>query len=293
MKRKELLRNVLAAVGAVFLGVIALSVLLALFTGGSFGKNKVAVVKIEGVILDPLDVSAQLRELGEREDVRAVVLRIDSPGGAVGPSQEIYSEVKRLKEIKPVVASMGSISASGGYYIAAAANKIVANPGTITGSIGVIIEFFNAQELLNKVGLKGYVVKSGRFKDIGSPLRGIEPEEKELIQGVIDDVHRQFVTAVAEGRGKNADDIRKIADGRIFTGQQAKELGLVDELGDLSAAIDISAKLAGIEEEPEVIYPLKRGIGFWKALTSEVLGRDLGELFTGLRLMYIVPNYND
>ncbi len=197
------LRNILAAFGAVFLGVFALAVLIGIFTGGGVTGDKVAVVDIQGVITDSYEVNQTLRDLGEREDVKAVVLRIDSPGGAVGPSQEIHSEVLRLREKKPVVASMGSIAASGGYYTAVAAEKIMANPGTITGSIGVIVEFINAQELLGKIGLKGYVVKSGKYKDVGSPLREMEKDEKEYLQVLINDVNGQFIEAVAR-RSKEA-----------------------------------------------------------------------------------------
>lgn len=282
------LRNILAAIGAVFVSVIALAIVVSIFTGGV--TDKVAVVDIKGVIADPYDVNQTLRELGERDDVKAVVLRIESPGGAVGPSQEIHGEVLRLREKKTVVASMGAIAASGGYYAAVAADKIMANPGTITGSIGVIVEFINAQELLGKLGLKGYVVKSGKYKDVGSPLREMEKEERELLQSLINDVNGQFITAVAEGRGLKAEDVRKIADGRIFTGSQAKELNLVDELGGLSDAIALSASLAGIEGEPSVVYPERQKINIWKTFSGSASIESLAELFTGLRVSYLIQN---
>ncbi len=284
------LRNILAAFGAVALSVIVLAFIIGILTGGGVTGDKVAVVDITGVITDPYEVNQTLRELADRDDVKAVVLRIESPGGAVGPSQEIHGEVLKLKEKKPVVASMGSIAASGGYYTAVAAEKIMANPGTITGSIGVIIEFINAEELLGKIGLKGYVVKSGKYKDVGSPLRGMEKEEREYLQALINDVNGQFIEAVAAGRGMKPEEVRKLADGRIFTGAQAKELKLVDELGGLSDAIDLGASLAGIEGAPDVIYPERQKMSFWKTFSGGASIDKLAELFTGLRVMYMIEN---
>lgn len=289
-RRGEFLRNLLAAFGAVFIAIILVSIAVGVIAGRGIGADKVAVVELDGIIAEPTDFTRELRELGERADIKAVVLRIDSPGGAVGPSQEIHREIERLREKKTVVASMGTIAASGGYYAAVAAHKIVANPGTITGSIGVIIEFFNVQELLGKLGLKGYVVKSGRFKDVGSPLREMDEEERELLQSVIDDVNSQFVEAVAEGRGLPPEAVKRLADGRIFSGAQAKAEGLVDELGGLHDAIELGARLAGIEGEPEVIYPRKKSVGFWKALMGDASVDKLTELLSGLRLMYLMPN---
>jgi protease-4 len=294
MKMSSTLKNLLAAIGAFFLILIVLSLFIALLAEDSaigFG-DKVGVINIEGVITDPSDINSQIKELSERDDVKAVVLRIDSPGGAVGPSQEIHREVKRLKEDKKVVVSMGAVAASGGYYIATAADRIVANPGTITGSIGVIAEFINVEELLSKIGLKGYVIKSGEFKDIGSPFRSMNDEENRLIKEVLDDVHGQFVEAVAEGRGIEPEDVAKIADGRIFSGTQAKALGLVDQIGNMTDAINISAELAGIEEKPPVVYTKRRDYGFWR-LFGDSAGqsyRDLlaGVLPGGLRIMYLL-----
>lgn len=288
--RREALRNILAAIGAVFVSIVVLAILIGIFSGKGVTGDKVAVVDIRGVIADPYEINEELREYGEREDVKAVVLRIESPGGAVGPSQEIYREIQKLREKKTVVASMGAIAASGGYYAACAANKIMANPGTITGSIGVIVEFINAKELLGKIGLKGYVVKSGKYKDVGSPLREMEKEERELLQSVINDVNGQFIKAVAEGRGLRPEEVEKIADGRIFTGAQAKELKLVDELGGLSDAIALGASLAGIEGEPDVIYPERQKMSFWKTFAGDMSVESLAELFTGLRVMYMIEN---
>lgn len=294
--RGEILKNLLAAIGAVFLIIIALSFALAYAFGSGLGRgDKVAVVKLEGVITDSAEIDKQFQDLEERDDVKGVVIRINSPGGAVGPSQEIYSGIKRLRKKKKVVASMGAIAASGGYYASVAAEKIVANPGTITGSIGVIVEFIDAEDLLAKIGLKGYVVKSGKYKDTGSPFRKMETEEKELLQGVISDVNGQFIKAVAEGRNMKVEDVAAVADGRIFSGSQAKGKGLVDSLGDLTDAIDLCAQMAGIKGKPTVIYTERKAFSLWKTVMGDALSKNLDftELFSGLRIMYMVPKPNN
>ena len=222
--------------------------------------EKIAVVKIEGVILDSKDIIEELREHRENKSVKAILLRIDSPGGAVAPSQEIYTEVLKIRDEgkKKIVTSMGSVAASGGYYIASASDKIVANPGSVTGSIGVILELANISGLMKKVGVESVVIKSGKFKDVGSLFRTMMPEERELLQGVIDDTYDQFVEAVSAGRGINKEDLIPIADGRVFTGRQAKKLGLVDELGSMQDAVKITADLAGIKGEPDLIEKKKK-----------------------------------
>ena len=289
---RGVLKTILASIGAFFLAIIFISLVIALLTKEAsvqFG-DKVAVVEVEGIITDPTSVNDELRYYGERDDVKAVIIRINSPGGGVGPSQEIYSEIKRLRETKKVVASMGAVAASGGYYIAAAADKIVANPGTITGSIGVIIEFVNVEDLLKKIGLKGYTIKSGRFKDIGSPIKEMEPEEKELLQEVVNDVYGQFVEAVSSGRNIPREEVEKIADGRILSGAQAKKAGLVDSLGTLQDAITIGASLAGIKGKPVVIYPERRR-GIWRVLFEDSsLTRIAAEFMPGMRIMYLLPD---
>ena len=201
-----------------------------------------------------------LRGFERNNSIKAIVLRIDSPGGAVGPSQEIYAAVKAVHK-KPLIVSMGSVAASGGYYVAVEAQRIFANPGTITGSIGVIMEFPDLAGLLDKIGLHRRVVKSGEFKDIGSPVRDMTPEELALLQDLIDDVHAQFVDAVAGGRNIAPEKVRAFADGRIFSGRQAQALGLVDELGGLRAAITYAAKQVGIKGEPKVVYPQRPQTG--------------------------------
>jgi len=223
-------------------------------------EDRVALIRVEGVILDSQSTVTDLKRFGENPNVKAIVLRIDSPGGGVVASQEIYDAVQRVrnKNNKAVIASMGTVAASGGYYIAAATDRIVANPGTLTGSIGVIMETANVEGLLKKIGVEGIVVKSGKFKDVGSPLRKMTDEEQALLQAVMDDVHKQFIDAVAEGRALEPSAVQALADGRIFTGRQAKEAKLVDELGNLEDAIQLAADLAGIEGEPKVVEPRRR-----------------------------------
>ncbi len=225
----------------------------------AFG-DKIAIIEIRGLITQSQGIIDELHLHRDDERVKAIVLRIDSPGGGVGPSQEIYREVMKIKSEnkKKVVTSMGSVAASGGYYIASASDLIVANPGTITGSIGVLMEFTNIEELFKKIGIKGVVIKSGEHKDLGSPFREMTPEERRLIQSVIDNVHQQFIQAVAEGRKMDRAKVTQVADGRILTGEQAKQLGLVDELGNLQDAIDAAAKLVGIEGKPQIVYPKRK-----------------------------------
>jgi protease IV len=224
------------------------------------GQERVALIRVEGVILDAQATVGELKHYSENPLVKAIVLRIDSPGGGVVPSQEIHDAVKRVKNKsnKAVIASMGTVAASGGYYIAAATDRIIANPGSLTGSIGVIMETANLEGLLKKIGVEGVVIKSGRFKDVGSPLRKMSEDERKLLQSVMDDVHHQFIQAVADGRSLELSDVEPLADGRIFTGRQAKEARLVDELGDLDDAIHIAAEIAGMEGEPKVVEPRKR-----------------------------------
>jgi protease-4 len=223
-------------------------------------EDRIALIRIEGVIVDSQATVGELKKFGENPSIKAIVLRIDTPGGGVGPSQEIHDAVKRVrnKSNKAVIASMGSVAASGGYYIAAATDRIMANPGTLTGSIGVIMETANLEGLLQKIGVEGVIIKSGKYKDVGSPLRKMSAEERGLLQAVMDDVHKQFIEAVAEGRSLELRAAQVLADGRIFTGRQAKEAKLVDELGDLEDAIQLAAEVVGIEGEPKVVEPRRR-----------------------------------
>jgi len=234
----------------------------------AFG-DKIAIVEIKGVIAQSSGIIEELQQHLEDEGVKAIILRIDSPGGGVGPSQEIHREILKIKLKKKIITSMGSVAASGGYYIACASDLIVANPGTITGSIGVLMQFSNFEELLKKIGIKGVVLKSGEHKDIGSPLREMKPEEKKIMQAVLDNVHQQFIQAVAEGRKLDYSRVVQIADGRILTGEQAKNLGLVDKMGNLQDTIDIAAEMVGIQGKPNVLYPKKR-ISIWELLMRDM-----------------------
>jgi len=243
-------------IGGVILFGIAKSLIPELLLAG---KEGVAIVRVEGPILDSYQTVEELKTFAEDPLVKAIVVRIDSPGGGVAPSQEIYNAVKRVRKEKnkTVIASMGTVAASGGYYIAVATDRILANPGTLTGSIGVIMQLANFQELLEKIGVKNVVVKSGKFKDIGSPFRPMQDEDRKLLQLVMDDVHRQFIDAVAEGRSLDLAEVEQLADGRVFTGQQAKSILLVDDIGDLHDAIKLAGELGGIEGEPRVMETSK------------------------------------
>jgi protease-4 len=242
-------------------------------------------VRVEGPILDSKNTIEELKDYMTNQSVKAIILRVDSPGGAVAPSQEIYEEVRKAAAKKKVVVSMGSVAASGGYYISAPASRIVANPGTLTGSIGVIMEIPNLEGLLNKVGVKTEVIKSGEHKDMASVFRGIGKEERAILQDVLDDVHEQFIDAVAEGRKMVPEKVRKIADGRVFTGRQAVKAGLVDELGNLEDAIKTAAKLAGISGEPGVIDKKEK-----TSITDLLRGklpRELTDLVPSVKIKYL------
>ena len=274
MKRKRILIG-LGVIAALLVFFFTVLFFIGRYTGGrssrfAFG-DKIAIVEVKGVISQSSGVIEDLQQYLADDGVKAIVLRVDSPGGGVGPAQEIYREIMRIRSTskKKVVTSMGSVAASGGYYIACASDRIVANPGTITGSIGVIMQFSNLEELLKKIGVKGVVLKSGEHKDIGSPFREMTPEEKRIMQEVLDNVHQQFIQAVADGRKLERSKVAQIADGRILTGEQAKNLGLVDQLGNLQDTIDVAAKMVGIEGKPNVLYP-KRKISIWDLLMRDM-----------------------
>lgn len=257
MKKRPFLMALLT-LGAIFLFFLLLIVVVGKMSGRSTRfvlGDKVGYITVAGAITSSEKIIDQIEEFKEDGSIKAIVLRINSPGGAVGPSQEIHDEVKAAAAVKPLVVSMGSVAASGGYYIAVPAQRILANPGTITGSIGVIMQFTNVEDLLGKVGLKNEVVKSGRHKDIGSPVRPMSDADREILQSLIDDVYNQFVDAVAEAREMDLDKVRLLADGRIYTGRQALQAGLVDELGGFQDAIRVAAELAGIKGKPKVVYP--------------------------------------
>ena len=253
------------------------------------GKERIALIRIEGPILDSRATVDELETYGDDPLVKAIVLRLDTPGGGVAPSQEIYNAVKRVRldKQKTVVASMGNVAASGGYYIAVASDRILANPGSLTGSIGVVMQLANLENLMNKIGVKNIVIKSGRYKDVGSPFRMMREEDRHLLQSVLDDAHRQFIEAVAAGRSLDAADVEALADGRIFTGQQAKDVLLVDELGDLTDAVKLAADMSGLQSPPVIETPRPYSFRDW------IVGSVFGEapalpIRTGMNLMYVM-----
>jgi protease-4 len=249
----------------------ALSVSLIGRGGGLLGGERVvALLPLEGEITHSDAFVETVRDVAEDDSVGAVVVRVDSPGGAVAPSQEMYSALRELRRSKPVVASLGSVAASGGYYVASAADVVVASPGTLTGSIGVVMMMPDVSGLLDKLGIEARILTAGSKKDMGTPFRPLTEEERKILQVMADQVHAQFIQAVAEGRGLDLEQARSAGDGRIMTGEQAQAAGLVDRLGGLQDAIQIAAERAGIEGEPRVDRraPVRRPWG-WRALFSE------------------------
>ncbi|HPL65156.1 MAG TPA: signal peptide peptidase SppA [Smithellaceae bacterium] len=226
-------------------------------------NDKVGVLPIEGLITDSFKINQQIDEFAKDSSIVAVVVRINSPGGSVGAAQEIYDAILELKKKKKVVVSMGSIAASGGLLIACAGDKIVANPGTITGSISAIMQFANFEELMKKVGVKSSVVKSGPYKDIGSPMREMTPEEQAIVQELVDDIYNQFIDVIVRNRKLTREQVAAIADGRVFSGRKAKDYGLVDQLGNMDAAAKLASVLAGKDGQYELVFPKKTGRGIF------------------------------
>jgi len=254
--------------------IIALVMLGAIVSRIPIG-DRVAIIKITGVIVNPLPTVRRIEKLRKDRSVKALVIRVDSPGGSVGASQEIYRAIERFKaEGKPVVVSMGNIAASGGYYVSAPADYIFANPGTITGSIGVIVQHIAYKELMEKIGIKATSIKTGKFKDTLTPFRELTPEEKEYLQRTINEAYEQFLKAILKYRGKKISEekLREIADGRVLTGERAKELGLVDEIGGLEDAVEKAKELAGVPKAREFFVPEE------KTLLQRVLGGEIEEL---------------
>ncbi|CAN2045479.1 protease IV [Candidatus Magnetomoraceae bacterium gMMP-13] len=232
-----------------------------------FGE-KVGVIEIQGAIIDSLPIIRDIKAFREDKQIKAIVLRIDSPGGGAAPSQEIFNEIRKTIKVKNVIASMGYVAASGGYYIAAGANGIVASPGTITGSIGVRMGITNIEEIFKKIGLKSVIVKSGEFKDIASPVREMTLKEKKILQSVVDDIHNQFTEDISTGRNIPLEDIRQIADGRILTGNQAKEWGLIDRFGNIEDAIEWAAELGNIKGKISVVYAKQKKFSLFEYITG-------------------------
>lgn len=242
-----------------------------LLKGPDESRGNIGVVEISGIISSSKDTIAHLKAFRDQDRIKAVIIRIDSPGGGVAPSQEIYREILKTREKKKVIASLGSVAASGGYYAAVAADGIMANPGTITGSIGVIMEFANIRELMGKIGIEPVVIKSGEFKDIGSPARMLTDKERAILQGVADEIHSQFVGDVARQRNIQEEDVIKLADGRIYTGETAVSLALVDRLGNFDDALHWAGELAGIDGKPVPVYPEEEGVMVVKKLFQSLL----------------------
>lgn len=245
-------------------------------------KPVVGLIEVSGFISDPETVISQIKRFREDSYVRAIVMRINSPGGGIGPSQEIYRELQRTAEHKKVVASLGSVAASGGYYIAAATHKIVANPGTVTGSIGVILGYADVQELFRKIGLESVVIKSAPYKDLASPMRTMSDAEAAILQQLADSIHQQFIRAVATGRNMPLDVVAQVADGRIYSGEQAFELGLVDQLGNLEDAIQLAGWLGEIEGEIEVLKAREPRFSLLRELLETAFNNALGRVLGGL-----------
>jgi len=251
--------------GAFLLFVGAVFTLVYLSFGGhdeeSFGGfgEKIAVVELEGVILSPKQVVSQLKKFADDDSIKAIILHVNSPGGGVAASEEIYREVKRIRDAKKkrIVSSIETVGASGAYYVASASDKIYADKGSIVGSIGVIAQWVNYAELLQWAKLKSITLKAGEFKDTGNPAREMTPVERDYLQGLINDMHTQFIQAVAEGRKAKESDIRLIANGKVWTGEQAYSMKLVDQLADFEDAVKDTAKAVGIKGEPSLVWPPK------------------------------------
>jgi len=241
----------------ILISIIVVIVYSIFFNSNSSNVFNIGIVDIEGTILESEKIVKTLDEFDKREDIKAIIVRLNTPGGSVAPSQEIYQKVKKiaLDNHKPIIASIGSVAASGGYYIAIGADQIVANPGSITGSIGVIISYPVAKDLIEKIGLKFKTIKSGSLKDAGSPYRYPNEEDNIYFKSIVDDLHNQFVDEVSRQRNISYDNIKKYADGRIFTGKEAYKSNLIDTLGTFEDALNISMNLANISGETNLIYP--------------------------------------
>jgi protease IV len=290
-RRHPILRTFLILALGTF-GLIAL-VAVVMVVGG-FGERPflgktVGVVELRGVIEEAADTVEALERFRKQEGTVAIVLRVDSPGGAVAPAQEIYDEVWRVREQKPVIASLGNVAASGGYYVASAANRILADPGTITGSIGAIMNVPYYAPLADKIGFTEETVKSGRFKDTGHPLRHLSADERALLQGMVDDVLGQFVEAVARGRGMPPARVRELADGRIYSGAQALSAGLIDRLGGLEAATQLAWEDAHETGEPRIEHVRPRRLPRLLQLLGETVAQELPLSPGGLFFLYRGP----
>jgi len=243
------------------------------FINISSGGKKIGVINLYGTIYSSASIVKDIEFYQEHTSIKAVIIRVDSPGGVIGASQEIYNAIRRMRESgKPTIVSMGNVAASGAYYASCGADTIIANPGTTTGSIGVIAEIVNMKELLNKIGITFQVVKSGRFKDTGSPYRELNEADRRYLQSWVDDAFDQFVDVVVKERKLSRNEVLKIADGRVFTGRQAWDKGLVDILGDFQTAVDLAARLGGIEGKPSIVRKRKYDVSLFDLLFQKIEG---------------------
>ncbi|MEF3168341.1 MAG: signal peptide peptidase SppA [Deltaproteobacteria bacterium] len=284
---RSLLTTVLATIGGLTILGFLFITLLFIWIVRSVGERPVpsgqgiGVVEITGMIADVEPYLEMLRDFRDASDIKAVIVRIDSPGGAVGASQELYEEIRAVDAEKPVVASLASMAASGGYYAALGARHIVANPGTVTGSIGVIMKLPNIGPLLDKIGISTTVIKSGDLKDLSPITRDITEQERQVLAGVMEDIHTQFISAVSESRGLPLEDVERLADGRIFSGSQALDLGLVDELGGFERAVERGAEYAKLTGRPEVVYPQEDRLRLLRKMLREEVSALLSGVLTG------------
>jgi protease IV len=275
MRNRMLFWLLLGGGAFILLTIVALSLLLAYGGEGSgefaFG-SRIQVVDVEGELVDSRPIIEQLKRYEDNKSVPAILLNVDSPGGGVAVSQEIYAEIKRLREKKHkiIVAYMSSVGASGAYYVSCPSDKIVANPGTIVGSIGVIAEWVNYGDLMQWAKLKDVTFKTGEFKDTGSPTRALTDREKAYFQGLIDDMYVEFVDAVAKGRKMDVEAVRALADGRVFTGRDARQKKLIDEIGNFQDAVDLTASLAGISGKPNLLRLTRQRVTLLDLLTGDV-----------------------
>src|SRR5207247_7778683 len=265
MRNRMLIWLLVGGRAFILLAVIAIAVALTVGSDEAAEfpfSDRIQVVDVQGELLESRPILEQLKRYEDSNSIKAILLNIDSPGGGVAVSQEIYAEIKRLREKKDktIIAYLSSTGASGAYYVACAANKIVANPGTIVGSIGVIAEWVNYADLMEWAKLKDVVFKTGEFKDTGSPSRALTENERKYFQGLIDDMYVQFLEAVASGRKLDLQEVRSLADGRVFTGRDAKGRKLIDEIGNFQDAVDLTAKLAGISGKPRLIRLSRRRV---------------------------------
>jgi protease IV len=266
-RRSRTLLWILIGGGAFFLFVLAVFTLvyLTIHAGTNeagispFGGNRIGVVDLEGVILSPQPVVGQLKKFADDSSIKAIILHVNSPGGGVAASEEIYRQVKRIRaeKKKKIVVSIETVGASGAFYVASAADKIYANQGSIVGSIGVIAQWVNYGDLMKWAKLKDVVIKTGEFKDTGNPARDLTPAEQAYMQSLIDNMFGQFIQAVSEGRGLKYDDVKAIANGKVWTGEQAKSMKLIDSIGDFEKVVDETAKSVGIVGEPTLVRPEK------------------------------------